>query len=519
MKILNKNTVRLLKLFYEHPEGQFYIQEIGRLLGKKPGVFQRALNNLHKDGLLLSEYKANARFFRINKNYYIYNELKSIIEKSVKICLIITAFLFCTNFLYAGQKNFTLNDAIQIAYKSNKDIQMQEQEITVASANIVEAASVFYPQLNLKAVYTHNKAVLDENIFSGYINDNLIQLNATQSVYSGGANMATFKQAKLSLDAQKETLRAKKMDIEFEAKRLYYGLLLAYETERIAKDALNQAIAHYENVKQMYKHGTVSRFDMLQSGVQVSLLEPDVVKAKNEIDSLKADLNKLLGLKIDSPIQPEEKLTYTFIGIKENEFLKIAYLDRPEMKLKSLGIDIDNWEIQMARSGYRPTVDLLVGYSARSNNLGNILEKRQRNWNAGVSVNIPIFEGFSTRAKVDAAKAKYTQAKIDKDNLVDQIAVDVRKACLNLRESASIIQSQKDNLAEAKEALRISEVSYANGVAINLDVLDSQVSLAQIQRNLASGIYDYLMAQAYLDRSIGKSIIREASLDKGNTPR
>lgn len=519
MKILNKNTLRLLKLFYEHPEGQFYIQEIGRLLGKKPGVFQRALNNLYKDGLLLSEYKANARFFRINKKYYIYNELKSIIDKSAKICLIMFMFLSCANFLYAGQKNLTLSEAIQIAYKSNKDIQMQEQEIYVAGANIVGAASVFYPQLNLQAAYTHNESVLDGNIFSGYINDNLVKLNASQSIYNGGANLANFKQAKLSLDVQKETLRAKKMDIEFEAKRLYYGLLIADETERIAKDALNQAIAHYESVKQMYQHGTASRFDMLQSGVQVSLLEPDLVKAKNEIDSLKADLNKLLGLKIDSPVEPEEKLTYSFIGIKENEFLKIAYLDRPEMKLKSLGIDIDKWEIQMAKSGYRSTVDLLAGYSVRSNNLGNLLESKQRNWNAGISVNIPIFEGFSTRAKVDAAKAKYTQAKIDKDNLVDSIAVDVRKACLNLKESASIIQSQKDNLAEAKEALRISEVSYANGVAINLDVLDSQVALAQIQKNLASGIYDYLMALAYLDRSMGKSIIGEASLDKGNTPR
>ncbi|MEK7308354.1 MAG: TolC family protein, partial [Nitrospirota bacterium] len=300
----------------------------------------------------------------------------------------------------------------------------------------------------------------------------------------------------------------------FDAKRLYYGLLLAYETERIAQDALNQAIQHYEIVKQMYKYGTSSKFDMLQSGVQVSLLEPDVVKAQNEIESLKADLNKLLGRKIDLVLETDEKLVYNFIGIKENEFLKTAYLDRPEMRLKSLGIDIDKWEIQMAKSGYRPSVDLLAGYSYRSNNLNNLINEKHRNWNAGIAVNIPIFEGFSTRAKVDAAKARYVQAKIDKDNLVDTIAVEVRKACLDLKKSASIIQSQKDNLDEAKEALRISEVSYANGVAINLDVLDSQVSLAQIQKNLAAGIYDYLMAQAYLDRSIGKSIIRETKNEK-----
>ena len=232
MKILNKNTLELLRLFYKHPQSQFYIQEIGRLLGKKPGVFQRALNNLQKDGLLLSEYKANARFFRLNKDYYIYNELKSIIDKSAKVWLILFAFLFCVNFSYAAEKPLSVTEVIQIAYKNNKDIQMQEQEVIAASANIIGAASVFYPQLNLQATYTHNDSVLVQNIYSGYVNDNLIKLAASQSIYSGGANRANFNQAKLSFNAQNETLRAKKMDIEFDAKRLYYGLLLAYETER-----------------------------------------------------------------------------------------------------------------------------------------------------------------------------------------------------------------------------------------------------------------------------------------------
>ena len=406
--------------------------------------------------------------------------------------------------------NFTLSNTILIAFQNNKDIQMQEQEVAIASANILGATSPFLPQINLQGSYTHNDKVLaPANIFSGFKNDNLAQLALSQSIYSGGVNMANFNQAKLSLEVQQETLRAKKMDVEFEAKKIYYGLLLAYETERIASEALDQAVAHYENVKHMYEQGTASRFDLLQSGIQVSLLEPNVVKAKNEIDSLKADLNKLLARKIDSLIQTKEKLDYSFIGIKENEFLKAAYLNRPEMKLKSLGIDIDKWGIQMARSGYRPTIDLLGNLNYRSNNLGNMLNQKQQNWNVGISVNIPIFEGFSTKAKVAAATALYAQSKIDKDNLVDSIAVEVRKACLNLKEAASIIRSQKDNVAEAKEALRIAEVSYQNGVAINLDVLDSQVSLAQIQTNLASGIYDYLMALAYLDRSIGKSLIKE----------
>ena len=434
---------------------------------------------------------------------------KRIIIFSVVFLSVFFIFLpgFCQDNLTSPPAELTLTNAILIAFQNNKDIQMQEQEITIASANILGAKSVFLPQINLQGSYTYNDKVLSPNIFSGYKNDNLANIAFSESIYSGGANTANLQQAKLSLDIQQETLRAKKLDVEFDARRLYYGLLLAYETERIAKDVLSQAIAHYEDVKRMYEQGTASRFDLLQSGVQVSLLEPDVVKAGNEIDLLKAELNKLLARKVDYPIGTKEKLTYTFIKIDEIEFLKNAYLERPEIKLKSLGVDIDKWGIAMAKSGYRPQVDFLAGYSYRSDNLGNMFNEKQRNWNAGISVNFPIFEGFSTKAKVDAARARFAQAKIDKDNLVDQIAVEVRKACLNLQESETIIKSQKDNVGQAREALRISEVSYANGVAINLDVLDAQVSLAQIQENLAAGIYDYLMAQAYLDRSTGKSFI------------
>ena len=420
---------------------------------------------------------------------------------------------FCKDNASSVISELNLTKAILVAFQNNKDIQMQEQEIAVASANILGAKSAFLPQINLQGSYTYNDKILSPNIFSGYKNDHLAQLAFSESVYSGGANMANFKQAKISLDIQQETLRAKKLDVEFDARRLYYGLLLAYETERIAKDALAQAIAHYEDVKQMFDQGTASRFDMLQSGVQVSLLEPNVVRARNEIDSLKADLNKLLARKVDFPIETEEKLSYIFIRIEENEFLKNAYLERPEIKLKTLGVDMNKWSIQMAKSGYRPQVDILGGYSYRSDSLGNLFNDKQNNWNAGLAVNVPIFEGFSTKAKVDAARARFAQSKIDKDNLVDQIAVEVHKACLSLQESEMIIKSQRDNVDQAKEALRISQVSYANGVAINLDVIDAQVSLAQIQKNLAAGIYDYLMAQAYLDRSIGKPFISAPGAD------
>jgi outer membrane protein TolC len=523
MSLLSKNKLRLLKLFYTHPARQYYIQEIGRLLKKKPGTFQRALESLYQNGLLLSEYKANARFFKANTGHPIYGEIKSIISKSA--CILIALALFSAGPLYALEKGLSLEETIRTAFKNNIDLQIQEQELGIARAGILGAKSQFLPQLDLDVGYTRNAAVAassssgkkDAGVFTGYKNDNSAGVSLNQTLYNGGLNSANLSQSRLNFKAAEETLRAKKLDIEFEAKRLYYGLLLAYETERIAQELNDNSRDHYEDVKNRYAQGLSSRFDLLQSSVQVSLTLPELVKAKNAVELIKAELKKLLSYKQDRELEvADKKLTYELIEIKEEDFLQQAYLNKPEMLLRTLGIDISKWSIQMAKSGWRPQVSAGAGYDFRSNDWGDMFNKAHNNWNIGLTFSLAVFDGFSTKAKVDAAKARYSQALLTKENLVESIAVDVRRACLDLKEAQQLIASQKDNIGQASEALEIARVSYDNGEAKNLDVLDAQVSLSQVETNLSQAVYDYLMAQAELDRTMGKSFLSGGTNEQKN---
>lgn len=527
MRQFSKNTLRLLRLFYSHPGKQYYIQELGRVLKTKPGVFQRALYNLQREGVLQSYYRANARFFSANTKYPFYREFKSIVQKSSRFALIaITCGLFlydsrpglCEDEVSGALTISSLKEAIGLAYKNNKDIRIQEYALKAAGADILGARSEFLPKVDFDAGYTRNGAVLgssssskkDIGVFTGYKNNNNMGVSVSEIIYSGGANIAGLRQAQLALKEQEETLRAIKLNVELEARRLYYGLLLAYETKQIAEDLVAQAQSHYEEVNNSFKQGTASRFDVLQSKVQVSLLEPQLINAQNSIDLIMAEMNKLIGRKVTDKIIIKDKLVYGPFEIKEEAFLKEAYLNEPEMVLKALGIDIGKWSIKYARAGWLPQVETNAQYYYQSNSLGNMFNNRHNNWNIGFTVRLALFDGFSTKAKVDAAKAQYMQAVIGKENQADQVAVDVRQACLDLIQAAAIIKSQEDNLQDAQEALQISYVRFNNGVGINLDVLDAQVSLANVRKNLAEGTYDYIMAKARLDRIMGRSFIEEA---------
>lgn len=78
-----KKQAQIMEIFFNDPEKAYYFRQLARLLEVEPGVFQRDINNLVERGILVSEFLANSRFFRLNKKYSLYPEIKSILFKTV----------------------------------------------------------------------------------------------------------------------------------------------------------------------------------------------------------------------------------------------------------------------------------------------------------------------------------------------------------------------------------------------------------------------------------------------------
>ena len=82
---LKNGTGQILQIFFQNPDKRLYIREISKILDKEPGHFQRILNNLVEEGILIDEREANLRYFKLNKEYPLYSELKIIISKTLGI--------------------------------------------------------------------------------------------------------------------------------------------------------------------------------------------------------------------------------------------------------------------------------------------------------------------------------------------------------------------------------------------------------------------------------------------------
>lgn len=83
MEFTKNGKGEILNFFFKNPDGVYYFREIAKNLNKEPAYCQRYLDGLVNDGILQDERKGNMRFFKLNKNHSLYEELKSIISKTI----------------------------------------------------------------------------------------------------------------------------------------------------------------------------------------------------------------------------------------------------------------------------------------------------------------------------------------------------------------------------------------------------------------------------------------------------
>jgi len=81
MNIMSPNQYSIFAILGENPRREYHLHELGRIIGKKPGVFQRGINSLEKEGLIISRKQGNLRLFRINENHPLRNEMMALVRK------------------------------------------------------------------------------------------------------------------------------------------------------------------------------------------------------------------------------------------------------------------------------------------------------------------------------------------------------------------------------------------------------------------------------------------------------
>jgi len=413
----------------------------------------------------------------------------------------------------------TEKEAIGIALKNNYDILSKKEEIKEAQARLQQAWSQVLPYISANASYTR----YEDHPFITYEDNRGYSFSATQLLFSGGRAANTIDSAGKGLKATQEGSKELENKIIYSAKQSFYNIILAKEFVRIRKETLELAEENLSITKERYKKGEASHYDLLRSEVEVANIKPQLIKAENFLKVSYNFLKVLLGIDPAKEIEVNpvrnfmsESIKALSNGVKgEFEFtpekvdlnreVNLALEKRPALKEIALHEKAAKAQARAAFAGYLPQVNLsFTDYANQKEAFSAGREKYDDYWIAGITVSMPLFDGFLTCSKVKEAKARERKICILKDKLTDNVKIEVENTILDLKAAKSTVESQEENAARAKEAYQIIRQRYGLGQASQLDLLDAQVALSTAQLNFAQSLYDFIVAKAKLRYVVGK---------------
>jgi outer membrane protein TolC len=409
----------------------------------------------------------------------------------------------------------TLEKSINLALSQNPSYLASREGVDAAQAQVRYAAAQFFPSLDAQGLQILDKKVFvvefpslipggrPQKIPLDFTRTYQLSLSFTLPLYTGGRLTSGYKQARYNLSANEEEVRLSSQETVLNVKRGFYTYLLAKELVKVSEEALGLAESLLQNVKNMYEVGMASRLDLLRAEVRVSNLKPPVIQARNNLAISELSLKTLLGLDLAQPVEFVGELTYQPVEMDLQESLARALARRPELSQVNYQKKIAGEMEKIARAGSLPTLAVAGNY----NYWANYFNFKKNNWENYYSFNlvltIPIFNGFSTPAKVAEAQARVRQIEYAEKGLVDGIKLEVQSAILNINQAKESLLSQQKNVEEAKESVRVAELSYTEGMVTITDVAAAQVALSEAQINYLRALYDYSVSQAQLEKAMG----------------
>ncbi|MBM3235383.1 TolC family protein [Candidatus Poribacteria bacterium] len=447
---------------------------------------------------------------------------------------------------------FTLQESIAFAKENSKSIKMAIENVELAKGKVNEAISAMLPNLSGSGSYTYflePPVVLDEKTMADMqkalssifppgmtmpssteggitmpqstevakqgptsieADKHNYKASATlqQPLFTWGKLMNNYKQAKLNWQAAEQGLESAKQKLELDVTNAFYGVVLVQEFVKVSEKAVAQVEKHVKTANDLFEAGVATNFDVLRASVQLANVRSQLIKAQNGLRLAKEGFKITLGFSLEAEVDVDGQLEYNQQEVDLEELLKLSKENRPDLKQLELQEKAGEKIVSIAKAGNKPNLIFLSNYDATfSTNYEEEVDRDwKKSWNLTFALNVPIFDGLATRARVKQAKSGLHQIKLGKAQLEDGIQLEVKSAYLALQEAQSLLDTQRETVQQAEESLRIANLQHENGMITSVQLTDAELALTQAQVNRLQALYDYTIAIAKIEKAIGRKL-------------
>ncbi len=442
----------------------------------------------------------------------------------MKTKIIVITMSVAFSFSGFSQKRWELKECVDYALDHNITIKRDKLNIDLRNEDVTIYRGNFLPNLNASSGGNFNSGLSpdEKGILSNTNNlSSSFNLSARGNIFNGFRNLNSYKQAQLGVKSSQLDLLSIQEDISLNVVNEYLNILFAKENLSVAKIQYEISKKQIERARNQVEAGAKPKGELLNAESTAATDAQNLVSQENTLNLALLNLSQLLQVSPENfdvaDIEVEAPSSATLYD-DANDIYKKALDIRPSIAKAKLDIKNANLELKIAKAAYLPSLSysLSMGssYFHKFNNLlpgqSNTSFFRQAEerlqYGGYISLNIPIFNGFKTRANVTKSVINKEISEFNLENNKLRLQQIIQKAFLDAKAADKTYQSAEKSLVSQKEAYRNAQERYNFGAMTLFDFDQVRNRLVNAQSTLIRAKYDYLFKYKVLKFYSGESI-------------
>ena len=452
--------------------------------------------------------------------------------------LVLLCVLFISSTAIAQEtKIWSLKECVDYTLENNIRVKQTALDVNTADEDLVTAKGNFLPNLNGSATQNFNFGSFidqDQRRISTDARGNTFGLNTGVILFNGFQNTSIYKQAKLGIESSKLQLDILKDNISLNVVNQYLSVLLNKENLKVAEDQILVTQKRQEQIKELVNSGVRPKADLFDVNAQLASDQEQLTNVKNNVDLALLSLAQLLqishhGFDVEDM---EIQLPAVLLEHKSaDDIYDYAITSRPEIKQAELNIEDSELGIDIAKSGFYPTLSFGAGmFTSYQHQQGQqdvrpIIDPdnppniilipngfgKQLNdnlgYNFGFNLNVPIFNRLQTKANVTRAKINSERISYALEQEKQTLRTNIEQAYADAKAAFNQFDASKLSLEAQKESFKNAQESYNLGVMNAFEFEQVRNRLINAESNLINAKYNFVFKTKVLDFYLGKPLI------------
>lgn len=395
---------------------------------------------------------------------------------------IIPFIIFIYSFGYAQENFLTWQDCIREAAKNNPDLIAAQESVKQSVAAKQITASALFPQVNSNLSASTAKTSGDA---SSVTRDTYTYgVTGTQLLFDGNKTINNVKAASENINASKENFKYTSVTVRYKLRSAYINLLKTQEALKITQEIYDIRRSNLELITLRYESGLEHKGALLTAEADLAQAQYEISQAQRNVEVAQRQLVKEMGRTQFAPIVVKGDFNVKNALSEKPDFVSIAQKN-PSLQQIIAQKNAAKFGLKSAYADFYPALSGTAG----ANKSGSAWEPKNDQWNLGLTVSMPIFEGGLRVAEVSQAKAYLKQLQENERSAKDGIVLTLEQNWALLKDAVDNVEVRRKQLIATEERSRIAQAQYSTGF-INFD------NWIIIEDNLVNAKNAFLNAQA-----------------------